>query len=146
MAIYSSTTIPDTILIRRSEIKKEQYIENTVKYDNRFVYGAALENSYLNYINSKKDFFAIVPDAATSSDNISVRTPDFPKNVSPYNVKSRVFVFDKFYKLYYDSKKESSSDSLFSINGTNVWNISSNSQQVIGLFIGYSKSDLVEPK
>lgn len=138
--IYGSTNIPDAVHVVSSELDKNGFIRNKIRPNPAYVYGALWEV----YNTQSDDFHSIVPDETTSDSVIIVRTQTIPENYQQNRVYSRIYVFDKFYRKYFQSKGSNSSDSLFSSVATPSWNIKSSNGRAIGLFIGLFRSQLIK--
>ncbi len=144
--IYSKTIVPDKPVIKEASNSDNQYLFARIDAKPGEAYGAAwiIANAY-----TRADNFFSVETAETFPSELSIRTIKIP---SPYNTPQysddffiRVYAFDKAYKDYFiTSPKGSSIDNVFISGGGSVlWNVYG--RDVIGLFIGVTKGDAVQP-
>jgi hypothetical protein len=141
--IYSRTFVPDNIQVIDAELSVDGYIKLKVKANDNYVFGALWETYDSFKIISAEDFHSIVPEEVGDGNYINVRSEDIPEEYLDNYLNARVYAFDKFYRNYFQSKGNNKSDSLFSNVTSPNWNINSTSSNVIGLFIGMTKSELI---
>ena len=145
--IYSKTVVPDKPVIKEASTANYQYLFARIDARPGEGYGAAwlMSGSGSRHSNN---FFSI-ETADTFPAELTVRTIDIPP---PYNTIQysndffiQVYAFDKSYKNYFiTSPNGSGIDNIFTSGGGTVsWNVYS--KDVIGLFIGVTRGDAIQP-
>ncbi len=123
------------------------YSEADVKTFKDEVYGA-LWAVDIGSFDTAKDFYNIaVPQENSSNNSIKVRNAAYPKNyqASIYDGRRyiRVYSFDHSFNEYFKTKDQNKDidNPYVQGSGNTIWNVKGN--DVIGMFIGVSKSDSI---
>lgn len=143
--IYAETFIPDTTVIIKSYFKDNIFLEARIIPNSHYSYGAvwAIQSS-VNPVFAD-DFFSIV-EPLSNSGTINVQTKEFSINyLNNPGLRIQVYAFDKNFTPYFKTKKYSQSiTNTFGQGGGSVtWNVKG--ENVIGIFIGYARSQLLKP-
>lgn len=142
---YAQTFVPDTALVRQVYYKDGVFIEARITPNSNYAYGAtwAVIGDYI--IDEADDFFDIV-EPIDNNIQISVQTKEIPEK---YRLRSStgmiVYTFDNEFSSYFKSKQNSQPiKNVFGQGGGPIsWNVVG--EDVIGIFIGYTKSDFLYP-
>lgn len=142
---YAQTFVPDTAYIRKVYYKNDRFLEAVITPSSQYVYGATwVLDTHPNDIQAD-DFFNIA-EPLINSGQVTVQTKEIP-GVYLNNplMRIQVYTFDKNFSTYFKTKKYSQSISnTFGQGGGPVdWNVEG--ENVIGIFIGYTKSQFLKP-
>jgi hypothetical protein len=142
--IYADTFVPDTTVIVKTRYKEGIFLETRIIPNSSYSYGAVWAVETNSPVFSD-DFYNIV-EPLNNEGTILVQTKEVPENYL-YNtfLRLQLFTFDKKFTSYFKTKKysQSISNSYGQGGGPITWNV--NGENVIGIFIGYSKSELIKP-
>ncbi len=145
---YAKTKIPEDPIIRNATYTPENYLTATVHANEGEAYAATWAINSRSITAESDDFFA-VNSIQSGNPEVVVRTKiiDEQYQVSALRDSTyiRIYTFDKHFEDFFKTFGNSNSISeAFSQGGGQViWNIEG--ENVIGLFIGYSKSPLINP-
>lgn len=143
--IYAQTFVPDTVLIKSVYYKDRRFIEARITPNSKYVYGA-IWALYSQSLERQADDFYNISQQTGITNEITVQTKEFPSAF--YNNSSmtiQIYTFEKSFIEYFKSKNYSQSiSSSFGQGGGPVsWNVKG--ENVIGIFIGYTKSQFIHP-
>ncbi len=145
---YAKTSVPNDPVIRNVTYESENYLSAQIRAKFNEAYAATwVVKASRNPVESQ-DFHSVVSSEDVSPE-VVIRTQTIDEQYLSSSFKEqtflRVYTFDKqfedFFKTFGNSK--SITDAFSQSNGKVNWNIVG--ENVIGLFIGYSKSSLIKP-
>jgi hypothetical protein len=151
--IYSITYVPDIPEINSVSFRSESFfLQAEVRAKQNESYGAIwVYNNGTSGVITSDDFYSIEKLPSNLSDgNLNVRTQTIPEeyrsggNFSGLYIK--IYAFDKAFKIYFKTKGNGKAiEDSFIHGGDNIgWNVTG--MNAIGLFIGYSVSNAMQPK
>lgn len=143
--IYASTFVPDTTIIIKTYYKDNTFLEARVKPNSKYSYGAVWAINSISNPQFADDFYSIV-EPINNDGSITIQTKEFPINyLNSSLLRYQLYTFDKIFTAYFKTKKysQSISDSFGQGGGPITWNVKGDN--VIGIFIGYSKTQLIIP-
>ena len=151
-AIYSFTRIPQKPIVVSTQVVKDSLFQANVQPETNAVYGAVWEiyNSSTDQgVDSASDFQEIIQNTDVyKTAPIAVNTLALPAQYRSSNYSDlwyvRIYAYDTPYLKYFRTRNNNQPVSdVFSQGGDQViWNVSGNN--VIGMFIGVTKGDLVK--
>ncbi|OGU34279.1 MAG: hypothetical protein A2068_04105 [Ignavibacteria bacterium GWB2_35_6b] len=143
--IYAETYIPDTTVILKTYYKENTFLEARVLPNSKYSYGAVWALESVTNPEYSDDFFSLV-EPLNNSGTITVQTKAFPEAyLTNQALRIQLFTFDKKFTEYFKTKKYSQSitNSYGQGGGPVTWNVQG--ENVIGIFIGYSRTGLIKP-
>lgn len=147
-SIYSKTIIPKKPVAMNTVYQDYGLSSNVLAQDGE-VYGALWKIiSNENEISQAEDFYAIA-DANTTSNLLSIRTQEIPEKYQSNPFKQmtymELYAFDKPFFEFFKSKSSSGSVNNIFVGNGNPVETNIIGDNVTGLFIGYTKSELIKP-
>lgn len=143
--IYAQTFVPDTVFIRSVYYKDRKFLEARITPNSNYVYGA-IWALYSNDVQKKSDDFYNISQSVGNLSEITVQTKEFPENLYNNSLMAiQVYTFEKSFIEYFKTKinSQSISNSFGQGGGPVTWNVKG--ENVIGIFIGYTKSQFTRP-
>jgi len=147
--IYAMTTIPIIPEIEESNLSDKYYLQTEFVGSVKNVYGAAWvigTSNGFNISDKSVDFHSIT-EPTDNAEIVTVRTDVVPEiyrfPVVNEKLHMQVFAFDESFHAYFKSRNnnEPIKDVFSQGSGIVAWNVEG--EDVIGLFIGISKSQLI---
>jgi hypothetical protein len=147
-SFYAKTIIPRTPIVNSTNFNfSGKYLEAIVRSFEHEVYAAIWIITSGNNISADNFYSISVPEIISETSTINVRSSSLPDEylASTYNSRRaiQVFSFDHSFNDYFNTSAEGEAINNPYVKGTGntIWNIQGN--KVIGMFIGYNKSDVL---